>query len=59
MNTITLTEFAEQHRRDLLAEAAEYRRTKGSHRGGVARAARRLRHASRPAEACTVVAASR
>lgn len=59
MNTITLTEFAEQHRRDLLAEAAEYRRAKGAHRGRVARAARRLRHPSRPAEACGVAVAGR
>lgn len=37
MNAITLTEFAQQHRLDLLAEAAEYRearRSRRSRRGG-------------------------
>lgn len=44
MNTLTLAEFAQQHQRDLLAEAVEYREGAGLRRS---RVARRLRRRSR------------
>lgn len=60
MNTLTMAEFAQQHRHDLLVEAAEYREAAQTRRGRFGR--RRVRtartdtrpaHTGRRAEAAT------
>lgn len=51
MNSLTLAEFAQQHRQDLLTEAAEYREVAQLRRG---RTGRRPRRRSRPKASRTV-----
>lgn len=60
MNTLTLAQFAQQHREDLLAEAAEYREAAQLRRGHSARRPRRRsrRTASRQVSGCQHEAAA-